>query len=394
MTTKAIYLDYSATTPVRPEVLEAMQPYFMEVFGNASSIHTFGQRAKKALEDSREQVAGILGVLGEEIVFTSGGTEANNLAIKGGLRGNRRRGNHVITSSVEHAATLSTCRHLEREGFHVTYLPVDSDGKIDPEELKKAITDQTALISVIHANNEVGTIEPIAEIGAVARERDIPFHTDAVQSVGKIPVNVNDLKVDFLSLSGHKIYGPKGIGVLYVRKGMPFEPLFQGGHQEWNRRPGTQNIPAIVGLARAMELAVEEIDQVSSREKDLRNGFWETIQSQIEGVHLNGHPSDRVPHILNVSFDHVDGEAVILNLDLKGIAASTGSACASGSLEESHVLLAMGFQPRRAQGAIRFSLGRETTEEELNITAAVVVETIHRLRSMSPTYRNKRRRKN
>jgi len=390
---KSIYLDHSATTPIRPEVLEAMHPYFMDIFGNPSSIHTFGHKAKKALEDSREKVAALLGASPEEIVFTSGGTEATNLAIKGTLRGNRKRGDQIITSSIEHHATLNTCQYLEREGFQVIYLPVDRYGKLNPEDVKEAITDKTVLLSVMHANNEVGTIEPIEEIGEITRAREVLFHTDAVQSVGKIPVKVNDLQVDFLSLSGHKICGPKGIGVLYVRKGVPFEPLFQGGHHEWNRRPGTENIPAIVGLAKALELAEEEMDQVSAREKNLKSAFWEAIQAQIEGVHINGHPVDQIPPILNVSFDFVDGESVILSLDIEGIAVSTGSACTSGALEPSHVLLAMGLPQRLAQGAVRFSLGRETEQEELDYTVAVLVETIHRLRSMSPAYADYRKRK-
>jgi len=390
---RSIYLDHSATTPIRPEALEAMHPYFMDIFGNASSIHTFGQKAKKALEDSREKVAAILGASPEEIVFTSGGTEATNLAIKGALRAHGKRGDQIITSSIEHHATLDTCRHLAREGFQVIYLPVDGDGRLDPGDVRNAVTGRTVLISIMHANNEVGTTEPVGEIGEIARNRGVLFHTDAVQSVGKIPVNVNDLRVDFLSLSGHKIYGPKGIGVLYARKGVPFEPLFQGGHHEWNRRPGTENIPAIVGLARAMELAEAEMDRVSAREKNLRNAFWEAIQSQIEGVHVNGHPSDRIPPILNVSFDSVDGESIILNLDLKGIAVSAGSACTSGALDPSHVLLAMGVSRSRAQAAVRFSLGRETTQEELDYTAAVLVETIHRLRSISPVYADRKRRR-
>ncbi len=383
---EAIYLDHSATTPIRPEVLESMYPYFLDVFGNASSIHTFGQQAKKALEDSRETVATILGASPEEIVFTSGGTEATNLAIKGVLRGSRKKGNQIITSSVEHHATLHTCQYLERQGCQVVYLPVDRHGTVDPSDVKRAITDKTVLISIMHANNEVGTIQPIGEIGEIARSRGVLFHTDGVQSVGKIPVNVDDLEVDFLSLSGHKFYGPKGVGVLYARKGVPFEPLFQGGHHELNRRPGTENIPGIVGLARAIELAEAEMDRIGSKEKTLQDAFWEVIQSEIEGVYLNGHPSDRVPPILNVSFDFVDGESVILNLDLKGIAVSTGSACTSGALEPSHVLRSMGVPPRLAQGAVRFSLGRETTREQLDYTAAILVETIHRLRSMSPAY--------
>ncbi len=380
---KAIYLDYSATTPIRPEVLEAMHAYFMDIFGNASSIHTFGQEARKALEESREKVAKILGALPEEVVFTSGGTEATNLAIKGGLRSKRIRGNQVITSSIEHHATLNTCQQLEREGFKVVYLPPDQHGKLDPGDVERAITDKTVLISIIHANNEVGTIQPVEEIGEIARDKGVLFHTDAVQSVGKIPVNVDDLNVDFLSLSGHKVYGPKGIGALYVRKGVSFEPLFQGGHHERNRRPGTENIPSIVGLARALELAGEEMDHVSSKINNLRDTFWEAIETQIEGAHINGHPRDRIPSILNVSFDGVAGDSIIINLDLKGIAASTGSACTSGALEPSHVLLAMGVSRGRVQGAVRFSLGRETTQEELDYTVIVLGETIRHLRSIA-----------
>ena len=380
---KAIYLDYSATTPIRPEVLEVMHPYFMDIFGNASSIHTFGQEARRALEESREKVAKILGALPEEIVFTSGGTEATNLAIKGSLRSKRTRGNQIITSSIEHHATLNTCRYLEREGFKVVYLPPDRHGKLDPGDVERAITDKTVLISTIHANNEVGTIQPVEEIGEIARDRGVLFHTDAVQSVGKIPVNVDDLNVDFLSVSGHKLYGPKGIGALYVRKGVPFEPLFQGGHHERNRRPGTENIPSIVGLARAMELAEEEMDRVSTKIKNLGDSFWEAIETQIEGAHINGHPLDRTPSILNVSFDGAAGDSIVINLDLKGIAASTGSACTSGAPEPSHVLLAMGASRGQVRGAVRFSLGRETTQEELDHTVAVLGETIRHLRSIA-----------
>ena len=380
---KAIYLDYSATTPIRPEVLEVMHPYFMDIFGNASSIHTFGQEARRALEESREKVAKILGALPEEIVFTSGGTEATNLAIKGSLRSKRIRGNQIITSSIEHHATLNTCRYLEREGFKVVYLPPDRHGKLDPGDVERAITDKTVLISIIHANNEVGTIQPVEEIGEIARDRGVLFHTDAVQSVGKIPVNVDDLNVDFLSVSGHKLYGPKGIGALYVRKGVPFEPLFQGGHHERNRRPGTENIPSIVGLARAMELAEEEMDRVSTKIKNLGDSFWEAIETQIEGAHINGHPLDRTPSILNVSFDGAAGDSIVINLDLKGIAASTGSACTSGAPEPSHVLLAMGASRGQVRGAVRFSLGRETTQEELDHTVAVLGQTIRHLRSIA-----------
>jgi len=388
-TMKPIYLDYSATTPIRPEVVEAMHPYFTDVFGNASSLHAFGQKAKEALEDSREKVAAILAGSPEEIVFTSGATEATNLAIKGVVQAHRHKGNQVITSAVEHHATLETSQYLEREGFDVVYLPVDRTGKLDPEDVKKAITERTVLISIIHASNEVGTIEPVGEIGEIARGRGVVFHSDAAQSVGKVPVDVDKLNVDFLSISGHKIYGPKGVGILYARKGVSFHPLFHGGHQEWNRRPGTENVPAIVGLAKALELADAERDMVSAGETDLRNVLWEAIQSQIGGVHMNGHPQDRIPPILNVSFDQVDGESVILNLDLKGVAVSTGSACTSGAVEPSHVLMAMGVSRSQAQGAVRFSLGRETTQEEIDYTVSILAETIHRLRSMSPAQRDR-----
>jgi cysteine desulfurase len=386
-----IYLDYSATTPTRPEVLEAMRPYFVDVFGNASSIHIFGQQAKKALEDSREKVASILGASPEEIVFTSGGTEATNLAIQGSLSASRDKGNQIVTSSIEHHATLDTCRYLERKGFRVTYVPVDRYGKLDPADVEKAVTDQTVLITIMHANNEVGTTEPVEEIAEIARSRQVLFHTDAVQSVGKVPVNFDDMGVDFLSLSGHKIYGPKGIGVLVVRRGVALAALFHGGHQEWNRRPGTENIPAIVGLAKAMELAQAELEPVAARERTLRDSFWDAIRARIEGVHMNGHPIDRVPSILNVSFESVDAESILLNLDLKGIAVSTGSACTSGAVDLSHVLLAMGVSRHRAQGAIRFSLGRETTQEELSHTTDVLAETVPRLRSLAPTAGNRKR---
>lgn len=389
---KRIYLDYSATTPIRPEVLEAMAPFFVDIFGNASSIHAFGQEAKKALEDSREKVAAVLGALPEEIVFTSGATEAINLAIKGVVMAHGERGNRIVTSSIEHPATLETCRYLERRGVEVVYLPVDRYGRVDPGDVQKAITDRTVLISVMHANNEVGTIQAVEEIGEMARAKGILFHTDAAQSAGKIPVHVQDLKVDFLSLSGHKIYGPKGVGLLYARRGVRFDPLFHGGHHEWNRRAGTENIPSIVGLARALELAEAEMPEAPERMKDLRDSFWEALESRIEGVRMNGHPRERIPSILNVAFEGVDGESVILNLDLMGIAVSMGSACTSGALEPSHVLLAMGASRVQAQRAVRFSLGRETTEEELEYTATVLAETIDRLRSMSASSPGRRKR--
>lgn len=387
---KRVYLDHNATTPTHPEVLEAMLTYFNDSFGNPSSIHQFGQQARKAIDEAREKVANFISAKPEEIVFTSGGTEADNFAIKGVIYANEQNGGHIITSSIEHHAVLNPCEYLEKKGFKVTYLPVDKYGLIDPEETKKAITKETILITIMHANNEVGTIEPIAEIGRIAKERNITLHTDAVQSAGKIPVSVNELHVDLLSLSGHKIYGPKGIGVLYIRKGTRIQPLIQGGHHEKNRRAGTENVPAIVGLGKAIEIAKDTMEKESIRLTNLRNKLCGGIAEKIDHVLLNGHPGKRLPNTLNMSFEFVEGESIILNLDLKGIAVSSGSACTSGSLEPSHVLKAMGVEPAIAQGSIRFSLGKDNTEEDVDYVLEVLPEIIIRLREMSPLYRKKR----
>jgi len=384
---RRVYLDHNATTPTHPEVVKAILPYFKEVFGNASSVHQFGQQARKAIDEAREKIANFIGASPKEIVFTSGGTEANNFALKGVVYANERKGKHIITSSMEHHAVLNPCKYLEKKGFKVTYLPVDKYGLVDPEEVRRAITKETILISIVHANNEVGTIEPVTEIGKIAKEIGIYFHTDAVQTVGKIPVNVNELNIDLLSLSGHKIYGPKGIGVLYIRKGTRIQPLIQGGHHEKNRRAGTENVPAIVGLGKAIEIAKATMEKESMRLTNLRNKLCSGIGEKIDYVRLNGHPGKRLPNTLNMSFEFVEGESMILNLDLKGIAVSTGSACTSGSLEPSHVLKAMRVDAAVAQGSIRFSLGKDNTEEDIDYVLEVLPEIVSRLRAMSPLFK-------
>jgi cysteine desulfurase len=381
-----IYLDHNATTPLRPEVTEAMLPYFHEKFGNPSSIHRFGQEVKKGVEEAREQVARLLNAHPREIVFTGSGTEANNLAIKGAVSLLQKNGRHLITSSIEHPAVLKTCQYLEKLGFQVTYLPVDRYGMVDPEEVRKSITPETILITLMHSNNEVGTIQPVHEIGQIARTQGILFHTDAIQSVGKIPVDVRSLEVDLLSISAHKIYGPKGVGALFIKEGTLIEPLHHGGHHELNRRAGTENVPGIVGFGKASELAFEELLGNPEGAKPLRDYFWEKIQQGIDHVHLNGHPAKRLPNTLNVTFEFIEGESLVINLDLFGIATSTGSACTSGALEPSHVLLAMGLPALQAQGSLRISIGRNTTQEEVHQTVEVLKETVHRLRSMSPFY--------
>lgn len=396
---KRVYLDHNATTPVHPEVLEAMLPYLKDTFGNASSIHQFGQEARKAIDESREKVAGLIGANPEEVVFTSGGTEADNYAIKGIAYAIEEKGKHIITSSIEHHAVLESCKQLEKKGFKITYLSVDKYGLIDLDELKKAITDETILITIMHANNEVGTIEPIAEMGRIIkginRERAsskqhlIYFHTDAVQAVGKIPIDINELNIDLLSLSGHKIYGPKGIGALYIRKGTKIQPLLHGGHHENNRRAGTENVPAIVGLGKACLVALNEMEKEKSHLTKLRDNLSNGVSEKLGNVYLNGHPDKRLPNTLNMSFEFVEGESIILNLDLKGIAVSSGSACTSGSLEPSYVLKAMGVEPAIAQGSIRFSLGRDNTEEDIEYVLDALPEIIEKLRKMSPLYGRK-----
>ncbi|MCL0084439.1 cysteine desulfurase NifS [Dehalococcoidia bacterium] len=381
---RRVYLDCAATTPMRGEVLEAMSPYFNIRFGNPSSIHWFGQEARGAIEEAREKVAALIGGRGEEIVFTSGGTEADNFAIKGTAYANERSGNHIITSSIEHHAVLESCRFLERRGTRVTYLPVDKYGLVDPEDVRAAITEKTVLISIMHANNEVGTIQPIAEIGKIARERGIPFHTDAVQTAGHIPVNVDELGVDLLSMSAHKLYGPKGIGALYIRKGTRLVSFMHGGEQERRRRASTENVPGIVGFGRAAELAQSELGKESRRLTSLRTKLIDGLFERIDRLTLNGHPTKRLPNNVNVSIEFVEGESILLNLDLEGIAASTGSACSSSSLEPSHVLLALGLPHELAHGSLRFTMGLYTTEEDIGRVLEVLPPVVARLRAMSP----------
>lgn len=381
---KRIYLDYAATTPTNPEVLKAMMPYLSDIFGNPSSIHSFGQETRAAVDEAKDKIATLIGASSDEIVFTGGGTEADNFAIKGIAYANEGNGNHIITTSIEHHAVVEPCRFLQRRGFEVTYLPVDQYGLVDPQDVKNAIIDKTILISVMHANNEVGTIEPIAEIGRIAREAGIYFHTDAVQTVGRIPVNVDDLGIDLLAMSAHKLYGPKGVGALYIRKGTKLTPFMNGGEQEQGRRAGTENVPAIVGFGKATEIANQDMDMEGKRLISLRDTLINGLISQIEHIRLNGHPTRRLPNNVNVSVESVEGESMLLNLDLEGVAASSGSACSSGSLEPSYVLLAMGLSHELAHGSLRFSLGRESTEADISRVLVVLPRIIAKLRAMSP----------
>jgi len=383
---KRVYLDNSATTQTHEEVAKIMVEYMTEKYGNPSSIHSFGREAHKAIEEARAQVATLLGANPNEIFFTSGGTEADNLAIKGVALANRKKGNHIITTAIEHHAVLHSCEFLEKEGFVVTYLPVDENAMVSLEDVRKAITDQTILISVMYANNEVGTMQPIREIGQLAKEKGIYFHTDAVQAVGSYPVNVNDDHIDLLSLSGHKFNGPKGIGALYVRRGVRIGSIQKGGSQERGMRAGTENVPGIIGLGKASELAGAEMDEKIKKLTGLREKLIEGIIAKIPDVKLNGHRTARLPGNVNFSFLYVEGESLLLNLDLKGVAASSGSACTSGSLDPSHVLLAMGLTHEVAHGSLRLSLGRNNTEADADYCLEVLPGILERLRSMSPLY--------
>ncbi len=385
---KRIYLDNAATTPVRSEVLEAMLPYFTQKFGNASTIYSYGREAKEALEESRKNVAQLIGANAEEIFFTSGGTESDNWALRGIASANVKKGKHIITSSIEHHAVLHTCRDLEKQGFKITYLPVDKDGLINVKDVADAITDETILVSIMHANNEIGTIQPINEIAKVIKQKnpEIIFHTDAVQTAGKIPVNVNNLGVDLLSMSAHKIYGPKGVGALYIRKGTRIAPFMTGGAQESSRRAGTENIAGIVGFGKAAELAVCEQQDQFEKLTLLRDRLMQGILNTIPYTRLNGHPTLRLPHNVNISFEFIEGESILLNLDMKGICASSGSACTSGSLDPSHVLLAIGLPHEIAHGSLRLTLGRENSQEEVDYVLEVLPDIINKLRQMSPLF--------
>ncbi len=384
---RIVYMDHAATTPVDPRVLEAMLPYFSEKFGNASSIYSLGREARQAIEEARRTVAEILHAKPEEIIFTSCGSESDNLAIRGVAFAQRHRGkgNHIITSPIEHHAVGHTVEQLEKYfGFEVTYVPVDKYGVVDPDDVGRAIRDDTILITIMYANNEVGTIEPIAEIGKIARKKGIPFHTDAVQAAGALSLNVDELNVDLMSLSGHKFYAPKGIGILYVRKGTPLLPMQTGGGHEQNRRAGTENVPYIVGIATALKIAYEEFESNNSHVKRLRDKLIQGIMERIPDVQLTGHPTNRLPNNASFIFKNAEGESILLGLDLKGVCASSGSACTSGSLEPSHVLLAMGIPPEDAHGSIRLTLGRENTDEDVDYVLEVLPPIVQRLRSMSP----------
>lgn len=383
---RKVYLDHSATTPVHPEVLEAMLPYYKEKFGNPSSIHEYGRVAKTALEEAREKVAKLFNCSPYEIYFTSGGTESDNLAIKGVAFANKKKGKHIITSSVEHHAVLESCKFLKKEGYEITYLPVDQWGLVDPDDLRKNIKDDTILVSIMHVNNETGTIQPIEELVRIAKEKGVYFHTDAVQSAGKIPIDVQELPIDLASISGHKIYGPKGVGAIYIRKGTRIIPLSHGGHHERSRRAGTENIPGIVGLGEAVEMVLKDMDKHNKHLKNLTETFFKKLKETVKDIQLNGHPEKRIPSILNISFKGVEGESIILSLDMKGVAVASGSACTSGSLEPSHVLSAMRIEPAVAQSSIRFSFGRENAIDDVDYVTGVLPEIIERLRSMSPIY--------
>ena len=373
-----IYLDYNATTPVDPAVLDAMLPYLKGEFGNPSSSHAYGARAHVAVEEARASLAGLLGCSPDEVAFTGCASESDNLAIKGIAEAQRDRGDHIITSQVEHPAILATCRYLERHGYRVTYLPVDAQGSVDPDDVSQAITSRTILITVMHANNEVGTVQPIAAIGRVTRAHGIPFHTDAAQSVGKIPVQVDELATDLLTVAGHKYYAPKGVGALYVRRGTRMESLIHGAGHESGRRAGTENVANIVGLGEASRLAARSLDETATRLCALRDRLHQGLAAHLEGVYLNGHLTERLPNTLNVSFSGVDSTALLAQLP--EVAASTGSACHSGRTEPSSVLLAMGVSPDLALGAVRFSLGRWTTEDEVDRAVLLIVEQVSALR--------------
>ncbi|MXY47979.1 MAG: cysteine desulfurase NifS [Gemmatimonadetes bacterium] len=379
----SIYLDHNATTPVRSEVFDVMEPFFRDRFGNASSIHRYGQDARAAVEEARARVAGLVNARPGEIYFTSGGTESDNLAIKGTAYARKVCGRHIITTNIEHSAVLNSCAFLEREGFETTYLPVDEYGRVDPGQVEDALTDQTILVSIMHANNEIGTVQPVGEIGRIARARGVCFHTDAVQSAGKLPVDVEAMGADLLSLSGHKIYGPKGVGAIYIRKGVEIEPTAHGGHHENDVRSGTENTVGIVGLGKAAELAAEERESEYRHLSEMRDALEARIRVEIECARVNGHPDRRLPGTLNVSFPGAEGESLIMSLDLAGIAVSTGSACTSGAIEPSHVLLALGRDPRTALGSVRFSFGRDNTMGDVDCVMDRLPGIVARLREVS-----------
>jgi len=380
---RVIYLDHAATTPVDPRVVVAMLPYFSQTYGNPSSIYAAGRAAHKALDDAREKIAAVLGCRPTELIFTSGGSESDNLAIKGIAQASQKKGNHIITSAIEHHAVLHTCQYLEKFGYEVTYLPVDTYGRVHPAEVERAITDRTVLVSIMYANNEVGTIQPISEIGEICRLRRIPFHTDAVQAASALSLRVNHLDADLLSLSAHKFYGPKGVGVLYIRQGTRILPQLQGGSQERNRRAGTENVASIVGMGEALRLAYDDLEDNTTHAEALRDQLIERLLA-IPGAHLTGHPTERLPNNASFCFEGIEGESVLLNLDMLGIAASSGSACTSASLDPSHVLVAMGIPVELAHGSLRLTLGKENTQEDVDAIAQALPGIIEKLRALSP----------
>jgi cysteine desulfurase len=380
---RRVYLDNNATTPVLPEVLEAMRPYFSERFGNASSIHHHGQETRAAVERARESVAALLGCRPSEIVFTSGGTEGDNLAISGLTRA----GDHVISSTIEHHAVLNSCKHLEAMGCEVTYIPVDSRGLVDPDDVRRALHPNTKLISIMMANNETGVLQPVEEIGKIAAEADVYFHTDAVQAAGKVPIEVKRLGCDLLSISGHKLHAPQGVGAIYVGKGTILQPMFYGGSHERSRRAGTENVPGIIGLGKAAELAREALERGDlARMSAMRDRIEQKILSEVDATGVNGEGAPRVPNTTNIHFDYIEGEALVIALDLKGLAVSTGAACSSGAIEPSHVLTAMGLPPEIARASLRFSLGKQNTADDVQFALDLVPQTVARLRELSPVY--------
>jgi cysteine desulfurase len=379
---RRVYLDHNASTPVHPEVVAEMLPYFGQVFGNPSSVHAFGREAREAVDLARERVAGFLRTRPDEIVFTSGGTESDNFGIKG-LAWARGRG-HVITSKIEHHAVLRTCQALEAQGFAVTYLPVDGDGRVDPDDVRRALRPDTIAISIMHANSEVGTLQPVRAIGALARAHGVPFHVDAVQTLGKVPIDVEETGIDLLSFSGHKIYGPKGVAGLYIRKGTRMVSVQHGGEHERRRRAGTENVPGIVGLGKAVEIRARDMKEEGERLTALRDRLWDGIRTRVPDVRLNGHPTERVPGTANIAYKNVESESIVLGLDLQGVAVSAGSACTAGSIEPSYVLVAMGVPLEWAMGAVRSSLGRSTTVEDIDYVVAAVEAVVRRLRAALP----------
>lgn len=383
---KVIYLDNAATTKTAPEVVEAMLPYFTECYGNPSSVYGFAAKNKNAITEKREAIAALLGAKSNEIYFTAGGSESDNWALKAAAEAYKGKGKHIITTKIEHHAILHTCEYLEKQGYEVTYLDVDEFGVVKLEELKKAIRPDTILISVMYANNEIGTIQPIKEIGEIAHENGILFHTDAVQAFGQVPINVDEMHIDMLSSSGHKIHGPKGIGFLYITKGVKIRSFIHGGGQERKRRAGTENVPAIVGYGKAVQMAVETMEERTSKERELRDYLIGRILKEVPYTRLNGHPKKRLPNNANFSFQFVEGESLLIMLDMKGICGSSGSACTSGSLDPSHVLLSIGLPHEIAHGSLRLTLSEETTKEEIDYTVEAVKEIVQKLRNMSPLY--------